>query len=222
MKKLLALMLALVTALTLVACGSKEDTAALEGAWRSSVDVSEEVSAAIMGELTEDAPAVDGTLPVYMSFTVAKDGAYTLALDYEATAASLREYCKALSPVLVELLYAQAEDEGTSREKYDKALEQLGLTAEEYVEAALEALDIESLLADITENGAVIASGVCRAAEGKLYLADTADALESAGYIAYTLEGDTMTWTDEDGAVTEALTEGGQSLLTLPLTWSQG
>lgn len=222
MKKLLVPVLALVMLLSLAGCGSKEQTKELAGTWRCGVDVSEQVNAAILGELTEAVPTIDTALPVYLCFTVTADGAYTLALDYAATEEAMAAYFDALTPALTELVYAQAEEDGMTREDYDAALEALDLTAEAYISAALDAVDVESLISAMTgAEEAAIAGGVCRAIEGKLYLADSADALEEAGHIAYTAEADTMVWTDEDGAVFSALTEEEQSLLTFPLTWTR-
>lgn len=222
MKKLLASVLALVLALSVTACGSREQTKNLVGTWHCHIDVSEALNEAMAETLEADSLTADSEVPVCIDLTVAEDGSYTLALDYEATGEAMTAYFKTLTPQLAEIMYAQAEAEGMSREQYDKALEQLGMTAEEYIASIFDAFDVGSLIESLLgTDGGTVDSGVCRAVDGKLYLADSADELDSAGYIAYTQEGDTMEWIDEDGALAAATTDEEQAFLTFPLSWTR-
>lgn len=222
MKKMAAWLLVLVMALSLTACGSKEQTKELVGTWHCHIDVSEELNGAMAESLETDGLTVDSEVPMCIDLTVAEDGSYTMALDYTATGDAMKDYFKALTPQLVEIMYAQAEVEGMTREQYDTAMEQMGMSAEEYITAIFDAFDVGSLMESMLgTDGGTIDSGFCRAVDGQLYLADTAEELEAAGYIAYTLEGDTLTWTDEDGALASQLTEEEQAVIAFPMVWTR-
>ena len=122
MKKTIAALLALVMALSLTAC-SKNETKKLVGTWQYAMDltqvINEEMAESYELEDLDSAAA----FCVYMDFTVAEDGAYTLGVDMDATGESLTGYYQALTPVLAELVYAAGEAQGMSREEYDAALE---------------------------------------------------------------------------------------------------
>lgn len=223
MKKFFALVLALTMALSLVACGSKDDTRKLAGTWQYSMDLSEEMNQQMATALEMDDLQLDASFAIYMSLTVAEDGAYTMAVDMDATGAELNEYMQALAPVMSEAMYAAAEAEGMSREDFDAALVELGMTAEEYVAAILGAFDVSALLSAMagTED-TMVSTGYCKAEDGKLYLAETADGLTGdAGYVNYTLSGDTMTWTDEEGELSSQLTQQEQELMSFPMVWTK-
>lgn len=222
MKKMAAWLLALVMALSLTACGSKEQTKELVGTWHCHIDMAEQVDALLGDAMGVEDFSTGGEVPVCLDFTVSEDKTYTLALDYEETEAAMKDYFAALASAMVEVLYAQAEEEGMSREQYDAALKQLGFTAEEFIASALDAFSVEAIADDLLgSSDGVVSSGVCRAAEGKLYLAGTTEELEAAGYTAYTLDGETLSWVDEDGTFTSLLPEEAQAYMTYPVVWTR-
>lgn len=223
MKKFTALVLAVVMMFSLAACGSKDETKKLVGTWQYSMDISEEMNQQMATALEMDDLQLDASFAIYMSLTVAEDGAYTMAVDMDATGAELNEYMQALAPVMTEAMYAAAEAEGMSREDFDAALVELGMTAEEYVAAILGAFDMSALLgAMVGTEDTMVSTGYCKAEEGKLYLAETAAGLTAdAGYVNYTLSGDTMTWTDEEGELSSQLTEQEQELMQFPMVWTK-
>lgn len=222
MKKLAAWLLALVMALSLTACGSKEQTKELVGTWHCHIDMAEQVDALLGDAMGAEDFSTGGEVPVCLDFIVSEDNTYTLALDYDETEAAMKDYFAALTSAMVEVLYAQAEAEGMSREQYDAALKQLGFTAEEFIASALDAFTVERIADDILgSDDAVVSSGVCRAMEGKLYLVDTAEELETVGYLAYTLENDTLTWVDEDGVFTSLLSAEAQEYMSYPMVWTR-
>ena len=222
MKKTIAALLALVMALSLTAC-SKNETKKLVGTWQYAMDLTqvmnEEMAESYELEDLDSAAA----FCVYMDFTVAEDGAYTLGVDMDATGESLTGYYQALTPVLAELVYAAGEAQGMSREEYDKALEAMGMTVEEYISTIFSAVDMGELLTLMLGSDAGTESaGWCKAVDGQLFMAETAGELDAAGYVAYTLNSDgTMSWTDDDGQLSGQLTAQEQELISFPMVWTK-
>lgn len=225
MKKFTALVLALVMALSLTACGdsSKDDTASLVGSWQYAMDMTELMNEEMAAAMELDTADLTGTFSVYLALTVAEDGAYTMAIDMDATGDSLNGYLQGLISVVTEMTYAAAEAEGMSREDFDDAINSaMGMTTEEYISSVLNAFDMGELLATMLgSEDTLIDSGFCKAADGKFYLSDTAEDLANAGSIDYTLTGDSFTWLDDDGAITSELTAEEQALLQFPMTWNK-
>ena len=59
-------------------------------------------------------------------------------------------------------------------------------------------------------------------ADGKLYMAATAEELANADYVTYTFNSDgTMSWTDEDGQVSSHLAPEEQELFQFPMVWTK-
>ena len=222
MKKTMAVLLALVMALSLTAC-SKNETKKLVGTWRYTMDLTETMNREMAESYELDTLDGTGEFCVYMDFTVAKDGAYTLGVDMDATGESLTGYYQALAPVLAELVYAAGEEQGMSREQYDAALEAMDMTMEEYISTIFSAVDMGDLLTLMLGSGAgTESSGWCKAVDGQLHMAETAGELDAAGYVAYTLNSDgTMSWTDDDGQLSGQLTAQERELITFPMVWTK-
>ena len=104
MKKIIALLLALVMALSLAACGSKDDSKQLVGTWQCALDLTEkmdeEMAANLGTEYTSEAP-----VSLYLTTVFNEDGTFSMSPDLDATTESLNAYIQALKPALVELLY---------------------------------------------------------------------------------------------------------------------
>ena len=213
MKKLTALLLALVLALGLTAC-TRNDTKKLAGTWTYRADITERINQRVKEALELEQVSPDAAVSVYLTFTVTPDGAYTLALDTASIEKDRAAYMEALRPVLAEALYVQAEDEGYTREQYDEALESLGMTAEDCADTIIAAFDLNTFLTLLrgSHDSDTISAGYCKAEEGRLYFSATAD-LSEADFAGYALSGDTMTWTDEDGAAAALLTEEERALI---------
>ena len=140
MKKTIAALLALVMALSLTAC-SKNETKKLVGTWQYAMDLTQVMNEEMAESYELEELDSAATFCVYMDFTVAEDGSYTLGVDMDATGESLTGYYQALTPVLAELVYAAGEAQGMSREEYEKALEAMGMTVEEYISTIFSAVD---------------------------------------------------------------------------------
>lgn len=222
MKKTIAALLALVMALSLTAC-SKNETKKLVGTWQYAMDLTQVINEEMAESYELEGLDSAAAFCVYMDFTVAEDGAYTLGVDMDATGESLTGYYQALTPVLAELVYAAGEAQGMSREEYDAALEAMGMTLEEYISTIFSAVDMGELLTLMLGSDAGTESaGWCKAVDGQLFMAETADELDAAGYVAYTLNSDgTMSWTDDDGQLSGQLTAQEQELVTFPMVWTK-
>ena len=222
MKKTITALLALVMALSLTAC-SKNETKKLVGTWQYAMDLTQVMNEEMAESYELEELDSAATFCVYMDFTVAEDGAYTLGVDMDATGESLTGYYQALTPVLAELVYAAGEAQGMSREEYDAALEAMGMTVEEYISTIFSAVDMGELLTLMLGSDAGTESaGWCKAVDGQLFMAETADELDAAGYVAYTLNSDgTMSWTDDDGQLSGQLTAQEQELVTFPRVWTK-
>lgn len=221
MKKLTALLLTLMLSLGLTACVGN-DTKKLTGTWTYSADITSRMNEEIKDALGLEEVSPDAAVAVYLTFTVEQDGAYTLALDTDAIETDRAAYMEALKPVLTEALYSQAEADGYTREQYDKALESMGMTADECVSAITDAFDMDtflSLLGSGYEDD-TISAGYCKAEEGRLYFSDTT-AFDEADFVGYVLTDDIMTWTDGDGALAGQLTPVEQTLMQFPAEWTK-
>ena len=184
MKKTIAALLALVMALSLTAC-SKNETKKLVGTWQYAMDLTQVINEEMAESYELEELDSAATFCVYMDFTVAEDGSYTLGVDMDATGESLTGYYQALTPVLAELVYAAGEAQGMSREEYDAALEAMGMTLEEYISTIFSAVDMGELLTLMLGSDAGTESaGWCKAVGGQLFMAETADELDAAGYVA--------------------------------------
>ena len=220
MKKLTALLLALVLALGLTAC-TRNDTKKLVGTWTYRADITQRINDRVKEALELDQVSPDAAVSVYLTFTVTADGAYTLALDTASIEKDRAAYMEALRPVLAEALYVQAEDEGYTREQYDEALESLGMTAEDCADTIIAAFDLNTFLTLLrgSHDSDTISTGYCKAEEGRLYFGSATADLSDADFTGYALSGDTMTWTDEDGAAEALLTESERTLVHFPMEW---
>lgn len=206
-EKITALLLALVMALSLAACGSKDDSKQLVGTWQCALDLTEkmdeEMAANLGTEYTSEVP-----VSLYLTTVFNEDGTFSMSPDLDATTESLNAYIQALKPALVELLYKEAEDRGMTRDEFDSALADSGLTVESQVDSVLALFDVSTLLSDVESE---LDSGKYKLEDGRLYLAETDGSFTQADSIGCTVSGSTMQWTDDQGALADLETELGVS-----------
>ena len=110
--------------------------------------------------------------------------------------------------VVKELLYKEAEDRGMTRDEFDSALADSGLTVESQVDSVLALFDVSTLLSDVESE---LDSGKYKLEDGRLYLAETDGSFTQADSIGCTVSGSTMQWTDDQGALADLETELGVS-----------
>ena len=110
--------------------------------------------------------------------------------------------------VVKELLYKEAEDRGMTRDEFDSALADSGLTVESQVDSVLALFDVSALLSDVESE---LDSGKYKLEDGRLYLAETDGSFTQADSIGCTVSGSTMQWTDDQGALADLETELGVS-----------
>lgn len=206
-EKITALLLALVMALSLAACGSKDDSKQLVGTWQCALDLTEkmdeEMAANLGTEYTSEVP-----VSLYLTTVFNEDGTFSMSPDLDATTESLNAYIQALKPALVELLYKEAEDRGMTRDEFDSALADSGLTVESQVDSVLALFDVSTLLSDVESE---LDSGKYKLEDGRLYLAETDGSFTQADSVGCTVSGSTMQWTDDQGALADLETELGVS-----------
>lgn len=211
MKRILALLLTLMMALSLTACGG-DNNADLVGTWKWTCDITEEFQKGINEGAGMDVP-VEAKVEMTFVLVFNEDGTFTLSVDKDALSASVQGYIDAMVPVTVDLVYQQLEGQGMSRADIDEAMKAQGITVEEYVKQLFGALDVDQLtdgLADENE------SGYFRAAKGKLYLSDKADTFSDDSCAEYTLSGGTMQWT---GGSYELFDNLDDLHVELPVQW---
>ena len=200
MKKITALLLALVMALSLAACGSKDDSKQLVGTWQCALDLTEKMDEEMAANLGTEYPS-EVPVSLYLTTVFNEDGTFSMSPDLDATTESLNAYIQALKPALVELLYKEAEDRGMTRDEFDSALADSGLTVESQVDSVLALFDVSTLLSDVESE----------LDSGRLYLAETDGSFTQADSIGCTVSGSTMQWTDDQGALADLETELGVS-----------
>lgn len=212
MKRFIAVLLTLMMALSLTAC-SGDDNAKVAGTWKWNCDVTESFQEGVNQGAGMEL-STDATVEIVFVLNLNEDGTYTLEVDRDALKASLQAYVDSLTPVAVEMIYQQLEDQGMNRADIDEAMEAEGVTVEGYMKQMLDAMiDVDQLTEGLAEESD---SGYFRAAKGKLYLSDKADTFSDDSCAEYTLSGSTMQWTSAD---TDFIGELADIGVELPIQW---
>ena len=212
MKRIIAMLLTLMMALSLTAC-SGDDNAQVAGTWKWNCDMTEMFQEGVNQGAGMDL-SVDATVEMVFVLALNEDGTYTLSVDRDALAGSVRSYLDAMVPVAVEMVYQQLEDQGMNRADIDEAMAAEGVTVEEYVQQMMDALiDVDQMMDGLADENE---SGYYRAAKGKLYLSDKADTFSDDSCAEYTLSGGTMQWT---GGSYELFDNLDDLHVELPVQW---
>lgn len=211
MKRILALLLTLMMALSLTACGG-DNNADLVGTWKWTCDITEEFQKGVNEGAGMDVP-VEAKVEMTFVLVFNEDGTFTLSVDKDALSASVQGYIDAMVPVTVDLVYQQLEDQGMNRADIDEAMKAQGITVEEYVKQLFGALDVDQLTDGLDQENL---TGYFRAAKGKLYLSDKADTFSDDSCAEYTLSGGTMQWT---GGSYELFDNLDDLHVELPVQW---
>lgn len=155
MKRIIAVLLTLMMALSLTAC-SGDDNAKVAGTWKWNCDMTEMFQEGVNQGAGMDL-STDATMEMVFVLKLNEDGTYTLNVDRDALKTSLQTYIDALIPVAVEMIYQQLEDQGMNRADIDEAMAAEGVTVKEYVQQMMDAsIDVDQMmdgLADENESG---------------------------------------------------------------------
>ena len=128
MKRIIAVLLTLMMALSLTAC-SGDDNAKVAGTWKWNCDMTEMFQEGVNQGAGMDL-ATDATMEMVFVLKLNEDGTYTLNVDRDALKTSLQTYIDALIPAAVEMIYQQLEDQGMNRADIDEAMAAEGVTVE--------------------------------------------------------------------------------------------
>lgn len=211
MKRILALLLTLMMALSLTACGG-DTNADLVGTWKWTCDITEEFQKGINEGAGMDVP-VEAKVEMTFVLVFNEDGTFTLSVDKDALSASVQGYIDAMVPVTVDLVYQQLEGQGMSRADIDEAMKAQGITVEEYVKQLFGALDVDQLTDGLDQENL---TGYFRAAKGKLYTSEKENSFSQDDYAEYTLENGVMKWTGGSSAL---ISDFGDIGVELPIEW---
>lgn len=120
MKRIIAVLLTLMMALSLTAC-SGDDNAKVAGTWKWNCDITELFQEGVNQGAGMDL-STDATMEMVFVLKLNEDGTYTLNVDRDALKTSLQTYIDSLIPVAVEMIYQQLEDQGMNRADIDEAM----------------------------------------------------------------------------------------------------
>ncbi len=186
MKKLLAVLMIMVLAMSVCGCGNTAKQ--LYGSWEMTVDFSKEIES----ELNE--PEFHADLDVKLIVQFNEDGTFEMYADEASTTDSLNSWLEAFIDFTVEQQYLEYEEMGMSREEVDQAMmDQYGMSMKEMLDEAMaESISVEDVVADLQ------ASGVWEAKGDKLYMDEVE--VQANAYDNFTVDGDTLTLTIPEGA----------------------
>ena len=209
-KRAFALVISLIMILSLAACGGKNNTqnadkpAATEspannsivGTWKYTLDFKTVME-------SEGQEAYEGQQGLYESMLKAFSG-ITLDLYFEfddnhkfkfyADEESAKQAVEQLKSRIKDLLPDMFEAMGVSKEDYDKYLAQSGMTEDELAESYTKNMDTD----DLTD---MSATGIYKAQDGKLYMANEGDDFNDSAYISYEISGNKLRFTEFTGDV---------------------
>lgn len=214
MKKIIALSLCLILALSLCACGgAKED---LTGKWTANINM----AAAFNQEMAATDPmmaeyiSVD-TFNLPLVLELKEDGTYTMTVDIVAMEASMSTLAEDMTTGLEAYFAAVFAEQGLDMD-VNEALSAMGMDLDTLVDE----LTTELSAAFTSEEafGSFVSEGKYKAEKGKLHMTEGMDeVINPAVYNTYTLDGDTLTL--EQG--TEELEEGAEIMFPMVLTRSK-
>lgn len=186
MKKLLAILLAVMMLLSLTACGkSGSDEPTIVGSWKGSMDLS-----AIMAAIYQI--EIEDPIPFGMTFTFNADNTYSVAVDEE----SIDAFMDAVVDMVVGMMSSMYGEEFD----LETMLAEEGMTMDEFTEEIMASVNMDSILGSIASQKAYY-----KYEDGKFYSStekeDLEGDLENLQCTYITLKGKTMTITDieQDG-----------------------
>ena len=209
MKKIIALSLCLILALSLCACGAKED---LTGKWTTNINMAQ--------VFNDEMAAADPTMAEYMAvetfnlplvLELKEDGTYSMTVDPTAMEATMNKLVEDMTVGLEAYFAAIFAEQGLEMD-VNEALAAMGMDLDSLVAELSAELTSEDVFAEFSSEGKY------KAEKGKLYMTESLDeVINPAIYNTYTLDGDTLTLE----AGTEVLEDGMEIMFPMVLTRSK-
>lgn len=178
MKKLLAILLAVVMVLGLAACNSSGETT-IVGTWKGEMDMG-----AVLGALIQQ--EVDEEITLKMIFEFSPEGKLTTKMDEE----SAKKAVDAMVDVMIDMIRDMYAEEGGD---LDAELAAEGMSVEDLKNQYREEMDLDDMFGDVSEEA------YYKFENGKIYVADEKEDLEEGDYdtcYIATLSGNKLTITD--------------------------
>ena len=189
--KIVTMLLACIMLFSLVGCGKADTGKALYGTWAMDVDLSEELNR----EMGDEFAGFDGKLVITLKFDFNEDGSFKMYADKEALRESFAGWMDSFVAFSLDVMYAQFEDMGLSREEADELVQSsYDCTMEEYIRAMMESsVDIDAM-ADEMET-----KGIWEAKGDKLYMSEGSK-IDVNSFDIFEVSGDTLTLNLPEGA----------------------
>lgn len=204
--KIVTMLLACIMLCSLVGCGKSDTGKALYGTWSMDVDLSQELNR----QMGDDFAGFDGKLVITMKFDFNEDGSFKMYVDSDALKESFATWLDSFATFSLDVMYAQFEDMGLSREEADELVQsQYNCTMEEYIRDTMESsVNVDAMAAEMKMEGIWEAKG------DKLYMSED-DEIDVNRFDIFSVSGDTLTLNLPEGAEDESDIPGLQYPYTL-------
>ncbi len=189
-----------------IGCGKSDTGKALYGTWSMDVDLSQELNR----QMGDDFAGFDGKLVITMKFDFNEDGSFKMYVDSDALKESFATWLDSFATFSLDVMYAQFEDMGLSREEADELVQsQYNCTMEEYIRDTMESsVNVDAMAAEMKMEGIWEAKG------DKLYMSED-DEIDVNRFDIFSVSGDTLTLNLPEGAEDESDIPGLQYPYTL-------
>ena len=182
--KMLAVLLALVMALTICGCGGSDGGKDLVGTWSLDYNLADMLA----GEMGEEYADFNTPLIMSICFEFKDDKTFTMYGEPESFKANFSTWLDEFLDFSAEMLYTEFSNQGLDKDAADAAFEETyGSSIVDYLRQTFESeLDVDSLLTEMTTNGKYDTSG------DKLYMSEEGQEIDKSAYDVFTISGDTL------------------------------
>ena len=204
--KIVTMLLACIMLFSLVGCGKSDTGKALYGTWSMDVDLSQELNR----QMGDDFAGFDCKLVITMKFDFNEDGSFKMYVDSDALKESFATWLDSFATFSLDVMYAQFEDMGLSREEADELVQsQYNCTMEEYIRDTMESsVNVDAM------GGEMKMVGIWEAKGDKVYMSED-DEIDVNRFDIFSVSGDTLTLNLPEGAEDESDIPGLQYPYTL-------
>ena len=182
--KMLAVLLALVMALTICGCGGSDGGKDLVGTWSLEYNLADMLA----GEMGEEYADFNTPLMMSICFEFKDDKTFTMYGEPESFKANFSTWLDEFLAFSTEMMYTEFSNQGLDKDAADAAFEETyGSSITDYLRQAFESeVNVDSLLDEMTTNGKYDTSG------NKLYMAEEGEEIDKNAYDVFTVSGDTL------------------------------